>query len=90
MPLTREEKAEIIKKFAQAKGDTGSPQVQIALLTLEITKLRTHLEEHKHDFPAKRALLGKVAKRRRLLRYLASRNPDLYQSVIKTLELKKQ
>lgn len=89
MPLTKEEKTEIIKKFAQAKGDTGSPQIQVALLSLEISKLQTHLEKHKHDFSAKRGLLSKVAKRRRLLRYLASHNPDLYQSVIKALELRK-
>ena len=65
MPLTKEEKAEIIKKFAQAKGDTGSPEIQVALLSAEITKLQAHLKEHKHDAAAKRALLSKVAKRRR-------------------------
>ena len=89
VPLTKEEKAKIIKKFAQAKGDTGSPEIQVALLTAEIAKLQEHLKEHKHDVPAKRGLLSKVAKRRRLLRYLASRNPDRYQALIKALKLKK-
>ena len=89
MPLTKEEKTKIIEKFAQAKGDTGSPEIQVALLTAEIVKLQQHLKEHKYDVPAKRGLLSKVAKRRRLLRYLASRNPDRYQALIKALKLKK-
>jgi len=89
VPLTKEEKSEIIKKFAQAKGDTGSPEIQVALLTAEIAKLQAHVKEHKHDVPAKRALLSKVAKRRRLLRYLTSRNPERYQKLIKALKLRK-
>jgi len=89
VPLTKEEKAKIIKKFAQAKGDTGSPEIQVALLTAEITRLQAHLKEHKQDVPAKRALLAKIAKRRRLLRYLSSRNPDRYQALIKALKLRK-
>jgi len=87
--LTKEEKSEIIKKFAQAKGDTGSPEIQVALLTAEIGKLQEHLKNHKHDVPAKRALLSKVAKRRRLLRYLASCDPERYQKLIKALKLRK-
>lgn len=89
MPLTKEEKAKIIKQFAQAKGDTGSPEIQVALLSAEIEKLQVHLKEHPHDAPAKRALLSKVAKRRRLLRYLADRNSDRYQALIKALKLRK-
>ncbi|MFH1561234.1 MAG: 30S ribosomal protein S15 [Patescibacteria group bacterium] len=89
MVLSTNKKSEVIEKFAQAKGDTGSPEVQIALLTQEITVLQEHLKEHKHDVPAKRAVLSKVAKRRRLLRYLSSRSADRYQSVSKALKLKK-
>lgn len=89
MPLPKEEKSKIIKKFSQAKDDTGSPEVQVALLVSEVKHLQEHLAEHKHDAPAKRALLSKVAKRRRLLRYLASHNVDRYQGLIKALKLKK-
>lgn len=89
MSLTTIKKSEVIEKFAQAKGDTGSPEVQIALLTHEVVVLQEHLKEHKHDTPAKRAILSKVAKRRRLLRYLSSRSADRYETVNKALKLKK-
>ncbi|MBU1130097.1 30S ribosomal protein S15 [Patescibacteria group bacterium] len=89
MALTTEEKQEIIKKFAQIKGDTGSPEIQIALLSLEIEKLQKHLEENKHDFPGKRGLLTKIAKRRRLLRYLTKNEAGRYKKLIKELGLKK-
>jgi len=89
MPLDKKDKTKIIKKFAQAKGDTGSPEIQVALLAAEIKSLQGHIKDHKHDSPAKRALLTKVAKRRRLLRYLASHNIDRYQSLIKALGMKK-
>ncbi len=89
MPLENKEKEKIIKKFARAKGDTGSPEVQIALLSREIEKLLAHLKTHIHDAPAKRGLLSKIAKRRRLLRYLAARDKDRYQKLIKELGLRK-
>jgi small subunit ribosomal protein S15 len=89
MPLTKDEKQAVIKKFMREKGDTGSPEVQVALLSKEIGKLQQHLNEHKHDAPAKVALLTNVAKRRRLLRYLSSRSPDRYKKLIKELKLKK-
>jgi len=89
MPLGKDEKEKIIKKFAQGEKDTGSPEVQVALLTAEIKRLQAHLKEHKNDVPGKRAILEKVAKRRRLLRYLASHNQDRYQALIKKLGLKK-
>ena len=88
MVLTKEEKDKIIKKFAQAKGDTGSPEVQVALLTEEIGKLKKHLNEHKNDVTAKRGLLAKIAKRRRLLRYLFSHDPERQAALVKTLKLK--
>lgn len=89
MALTKEEKNDIISKYSQAKGDTGSPEIQIAILTKELEKLQSHLGENKHDSPAKRGLLSKIAKRRRLLRYLQSHNLDRYTKIIKELGLKK-
>ena len=89
MALTKEEKQDIITKFAQAKGDTGSPEIQIAILSKEIEKLQGHLTENKHDSPAKRGILTKIAKRRRLLRYLSIHNPERYSEIIKSLGLKK-
>lgn len=89
MALTTEEKQALITKHSQAKGDTGSPEIQIALLSKEIEKLQGHLAENKHDSPAKRGLLSKIAKRRRLLRYLTLHNPERYGKIIKDLGLKK-
>lgn len=89
MALNQADKNKIIAKFAQAKGDTGSPEIQIALLTSEIENLQKHLTENKHDVPGKRGLLSKIAKRRRLLRYLMEHAKDRYQKLIKELDLKK-
>jgi small subunit ribosomal protein S15 len=89
MALTKEEKQIIIDKFSQAKGDTGSPEIQIAILTKEVEKLQGHLVENKHDSPAKRGILTKIAKRRRLLRYLSIHNPERYTDIVKSLGLKK-
>ncbi|MFA6250008.1 MAG: 30S ribosomal protein S15 [Candidatus Shapirobacteria bacterium] len=89
MALTKDEKQEIITKFAQAKGDTGSPEIQVAILSKEVEKLQSHLTDNKHDSPAKRGILSKIAKRRRLLRYLSDHNPDRYSKIIKDLGLKK-
>ncbi|MBU1088757.1 30S ribosomal protein S15 [Patescibacteria group bacterium] len=89
MALSTEEKQEIIVKFAQVKGDTGSPEIQIALLSFEIEKLQKHLGENKHDYPGKRGLLTKIAKRRRLLRYLTKHEVERYKKLIKKLGLKK-
>lgn len=89
MALTKQDKQEIIGKYAQAKGDTGSPEIQVAILSREITKLQEHLGLNKHDAPAKRGLLSKLAKRRRLLRYLSNHNSDRYAKIIKDLGLKK-
>jgi len=89
MALTKEEKTDIVTKFSQAKGDTGSPEIQVAILSKEMEKLQSHLGENKHDSPAKRGLLSKIAKRRRLLRYLSIHNPERYGKVVKDLGLKK-
>jgi small subunit ribosomal protein S15 len=89
MALTKDEKQDIIGKYAQAKGDTGSPEIQVAILSKEIDKLQSHLTDNKHDSPAKRGLLSKIAKRRRLLRYLSDHNTERYSKIIKDLGLKK-
>lgn len=89
MALTKEEKKVIIDKYAKDKNDTGSPEVQIAILTKEIEKLQSHLTENKHDSPAKRGILSKISKRRRLLRYISIHSPERYAEIIKSLGLKK-
>ena len=89
MALTLEEKLGIIKKFAREKGDTGSPEVQIALLSNKIDKLVDHLKEHKKDVHSRRGLLSMVAKRRRLLTYLRKRDEERYKSLVKELKLEK-
>jgi small subunit ribosomal protein S15 len=78
-----------MKKYQQNKGDTGSPEVQVGLLSRRIENLQEHLNEHGHDAPAKLALLSLVAKRRRLLRYLASRDQERYESLVGKIGLKK-
>lgn len=89
MALVKEEKQTIIKKFAREKGDTGSPEVQIALLSTQIEKLTSHLKEHKKDVHSRRGLLSMVAKRRRLLSYLQKRDEGRYKDLIKNLKLDK-
>jgi len=89
MPLTKDEKKKLIDEFSQAKGDTGSPEIQVALLTNSVEKLKAHLSQNKQDQPAKRGILDKISKRRRLLRYLSTHNKERYQELIKKLGLKK-
>jgi len=84
-----DDKQKIIEKFAQHKGDTGSPEVQIALLTHKINKLTEHLEENKKDNHSRRGLLKTIAKRRRLLNYLQKLDKKRYQQLINELGLKK-
>lgn len=89
MALSIDEKQQIIKKFAREKSDTGSPEVQIALLSLQIDKLASHLKEHKKDVHSRRGLLSMVAKRRRLLNYLKNRDEARFSNLIKELKLEK-
>lgn len=86
--ITKDQKNKIIKKFATKEGDTGSPQVQIALLSYEIEDLTSHLKEHKKDFSSRRGLLKKVGLRRRLMRYLKKEDKSGYEALIKSLKLK--
>jgi small subunit ribosomal protein S15 len=89
MALGKDEKLKIIKKFAREKVDTGSPEVQIALLSNQIQKLSKHLIEHKKDVHSRRGLLSMVAKRRRLLDYLKARDDNRYKTLLKELNLEK-
>ncbi|PIR71559.1 MAG: 30S ribosomal protein S15 [Candidatus Nealsonbacteria bacterium CG_4_10_14_0_2_um_filter_37_10] len=87
--LTPEEKEKIIKKYKLHELDTGSAEVQIALLTEEIKRLVLHLKTHPKDFHSKRGLLKMVAKRRKFLRYLKEEDEKRYNSIIKKIGLKK-
>jgi len=87
--LKRTTKKRVISKHRMHDKDTGSPQVQIAILTKEILELTKHLKDHKKDQSARRGLLGKVAQRRRLLTYLKMHDPNEYQNVIEANKLKK-
>ena len=89
MPLTKEEKLEHVQKFGKHGTDTGSPEVQIALLTRRINHLTEHLREHKHDHHSRRGLLMLVGQRRRLLNYLQRRHLDRYRSLIAELGLRR-
>lgn len=89
MALTPSEKQKIIIKFAQTKDDTGSPEVQIALLTAKVKKLTKHLKDHKKDVHSRRGLLAMVSKRRRLLNYLMKKDEDRYKKIVDKLKLSK-
>lgn len=89
MALTKDVKSEIIKKYARSEGDTGSAEVQIAILTEEINTLTDHLKEHKQDFHSRRGLLKKVGQRRSLLNYLLKEDVTRYRKIVKDLGLRK-
>ncbi len=89
MALPKDEKEKVIQAYAREKGDTGSPEVQVALLSAQIDKLTAHLLEHGKDVHSRKGLLSMVAKRRRLLSYLQKRDDGRYKDLIKKLNLKK-
>ena len=89
MTITKEKKAEVIGEFASGEGDTGSPEVQIAILTTRINQLTEHMRTHKKDYGTRRGLLGMVSRRRRLLDYVRSKNPDRYLDIIERLGIRK-
>ena len=89
MSITAEKKQEVIKKFAKEKGDTGSPQVQVAILTERINNLTGHFKDHKKDVHSRRGLLKMVNRRRRLLDYLKVKEKESYLKIIKNLGLRK-
>lgn len=89
MALKRSTKKKIITKYRTHEKDTGSPEVQVGLLTKKIDEVTKHLKEHKKDNSARRGLLANVARRRKLLTYLKMNKPDSYQKLIDALDLKK-
>jgi small subunit ribosomal protein S15 len=89
MSITQERKAELIKEFGRTDGDTGSPEVQVSILTERIRNLTEHLKEHKKDFHSRRGLLIMVGQRRGLLDYLRRKNQTRYEDLIKTLGLRR-
>lgn len=89
MSITSTRKAEVIKENAQGKNDTGSPEVQIAILTERINNLSEHMKTNKKDFGSRRGLLAMVAKRRKLLDYLIANDNDRYQAIIKKLGIRR-
>ncbi len=89
MSLPKEEKERIIREFQTHEGDTGSPEVQVALLTARIRHLTEHLKTHKHDHHSRRGLLKLVGQRRRLLRYLSRKDVRRYNALIQRLGLRK-
>jgi small subunit ribosomal protein S15 len=89
MTITKERKTELIEEFKQNPEDTGSPEVQIAVLTTRINNLTEHMRKHKKDYSTRRGLLGMVSRRRRLLDYVRKINPDRYLDIIGRLNIRK-
>ena len=89
MSLTKEKKSEVIGKFASHEGDTGSPEVQVALLTARINDLTEHLRTHSKDHHSRRGLLMLVGQRRRLLNYLNRHDVERYRSIVQELGLRR-
>ncbi len=88
MPLTKETKEQVIGQYHRHDSDTGSPEVQVALLTKRITQLTEHLRSNKHDESSRRGLLKLVGQRRRLLVYLRGKDPAKYQAIVEQLKLR--
>ncbi len=88
MALTKKQKSAIIDDFAQFDGDTGSPEVQVALLTASIRQITDHLDEHSGDDHSRHGLLKQVAKRRRLLKFLKNKDEERYQKLVEELGLR--
>jgi len=89
MTITKEKKEEVIGQFKKNASDTGSPEVQIAILTTRINHLTEHMRSNKKDYSTRRGLLGMVSRRRRLLDYLRKVNPDRYLDIIEKLGIRK-
>lgn len=89
MTITKEHKQQIIQEFAREAGDTGSPEVQIAILTTRINGLTEHMREHGKDHASRRGLLMMVGRRRRLLDYLKRVDPERYLDILRRLEIRK-
>ncbi len=90
MSLTKEQKQEIVAQYARSKDDTGSPEVQIAILTAQINELQGHFEVHKKDFHSRRGLLRMVSERRKLLDYLKGKSEERYNDLRVKLQIRRQ
>ena len=89
MALSKGEKSEIVEKFAKLPGDTGSSEVQVAILTTRINQLNEHIKQHKHDQSARHGMLALVGKRRSHLKYLSVTSPAVYRALLAKLGLRK-
>ncbi|MCT4640871.1 MAG: 30S ribosomal protein S15 [Bacteriovoracaceae bacterium] len=89
MMITKEEKAQLVTKFGGKEGNTGLPEVQVAILTARISNLTTHFADHKLDHHSKRGLMKLIGKRRRLLKYINGKDENRYKTLIKELGLRK-
>ena len=89
MALNAEKKAEIVKEYQQSEGDTGSPEVQVALLSANIEQLQGHFQSHKQDHHSRRGLIRMVNQRRKLLDYLKAKDVESYRGLIKKLGLRR-
>lgn len=89
MPITKEQKQELIKKYGKSAKDSGSAEVQVAILTDRINELSSHFETHKGDHHSRTGLLRMVGKRRRLLEYLQAKNIERYRKIVEELHLRK-
>lgn len=89
MSITQERKAELVKEYGTKEGDTGSPEVQVAILTERISNLTEHMKIHSHDFHSRRGLLMLVGQRRRLLDYLKRKNQGRYTTLIGALGIRR-
>ncbi|MGI9294185.1 MAG: 30S ribosomal protein S15 [Pseudomonadales bacterium] len=89
MALSAEQKAQIVKNYQQAEGDTGSPEVQVALLTANIQSLQTHFGDHSKDHHSRRGLIRMVNQRRKLLDYLKRKDSERYSKLIQSLDLRR-
>ncbi len=89
MPLTKDQKAELVRKYGKTAADTGTPEVQIAILTTHINTLSPHLESHSKDHHGRVGLLKLVGKRRRLLEYLMKKDINRYRKIIQELDIRK-
>ncbi len=89
MSLTKERKQQLVGEFGRGESDTGSPEVQVSLLTNRISQMTEHLKLHSKDYASRRGLLGMVSRRRRLLDYVKITNPQMYLDLLRRLEIRK-
>jgi small subunit ribosomal protein S15 len=89
MSLTKERKQQLVGEFGRGESDTGSPEVQVSLLTNRISQMTEHLKLHSKDYASRRGLLGMVSRRRRLLDYVKVTNPQMYLDLLRRLEIRK-